>query len=194
MTLETPRVLAIVRHGETDWNLAKKIQGRTEVPLNETGKTQASAAGGLLAAYEDGAWQRLASSPLGRARETATIIGSALGLTDLHIEEDLIERDFGPAEGTLFDTLPAHASQLEIPGAEPRVELATRAAAAFERLLREGSRTVAVAHGALIRAGLSLLSGTEIPRIQNGEVWVLTQEASEAPIKLHNLGVAHPAA
>ncbi|NLA65050.1 MAG: histidine phosphatase family protein, partial [Leucobacter sp.] len=36
MTVSTPQVIAIVRHGQTDWNLARRIQGRTEVPLNDT--------------------------------------------------------------------------------------------------------------------------------------------------------------
>lgn len=52
MNSSVPRTIAIVRHGETDWNLARRIQGRTEVPLNATGRLQAEATGRLLASRE----------------------------------------------------------------------------------------------------------------------------------------------
>ena len=59
--------LFLVRHGETEWNRERRIQGRTDIPLNETGRAQARATGALLARRR---WDAVLSSPLSRARET----------------------------------------------------------------------------------------------------------------------------
>ena len=63
--------LYLVRHGETDWNAAHRIQGSTDIPLNATGRVQALATGRLLARRP---WDAIYASPLSRAYETATII------------------------------------------------------------------------------------------------------------------------
>lgn len=202
MTVSSPQAIAIVRHGETDWNLARRIQGRTEVPLNATGRAQAEATGRLLASEQVrsdwGAWSLTHSSPLGRAIETAQIIGTVLGFSDDRrqpiVDHGLWERDFGMAEGVFFDEAHAQWPNLEgIPGAETPSELADRTAEAFERLLNESPGSVVVAHGAMMRLGLGRLSGTEMPRVLNGEIWVLSRDcaAPHAP-RLTSLGTAHP--
>lgn len=202
MSLLPAPVIAIVRHGETDWNRARRIQGRTEVPLNAIGRLQAAATGRLLASAELrerwGAWTGLRSSPLGRAIETARIIGPQLGMADEpHIDDRLWERDFGPAEGLPVEEVHARWPGLSIPGSESLEALARRTADAFDRLLAEAPGSIVVAHGAMIRAGLSHLTGTEIPRVLNGEVWLLQRDRASVPgsgtIKLHSLGTAHPA-
>lgn len=111
MTSPATQTIAIVRHGETDWNQARRIQGRTEVALNATGRLQAAATGRLLASQEVreqwGDWSALLSSPLARAVETATIVGSVIGLAkEPRVDDALLERDFGPAEG-----VPVHEAQ-----------------------------------------------------------------------------------
>ena len=70
--------LLLVRHGETDWNAAGRIQGCTDTPLNARGRAQALALAGRL---RDERPQRLYTSPLRRARETgvwACVIGTAI--------------------------------------------------------------------------------------------------------------------
>lgn len=170
-------VIALVRHGETEWNRERRIQGRTEVPLNETGRVQATAAGTQLAALAAGSpqlrWRGLLASPLGRALETAELIAPSLGLGDPDIDEAFLERDFGPAEGLEIEEINERWPGLEIPGAESLSELAHRAASAIARVLDSAPHTVVVAHGALLRSGLAELTGADVPRILNGQIWLL---------------------
>lgn len=189
-------MIVLVRHGETDWNLAGRLQGRTEVPLNDTGRLQAAATTELLAAAAQDlgldSWAGIYSSPLGRAVETARIIGSSLGFDEPRIHPKLLERDFGPAEGLLVTEAQVRWPNLEVPGGETVEALAQRASNAFDRLLTEASGSIAVAHGALLRIGLSHFCGTQVPRILNGEAWLLTREGATSTPTLTSLGTGIP--
>ena len=59
--------LVVVRHGQTDWNKAGRMQGSSDIPLNDTGRQQAREAGKLLA-HNYGSWDFLGASPLSRAQ------------------------------------------------------------------------------------------------------------------------------
>ncbi len=87
--------LCIVRHGETDWNVAKRIQGQTDIPLNATGRAQA-----LAMAYNAGHhhFQALYSSDLSRAQETAQALTAHLDLT-IATTPGLRERHYGIFQG-----------------------------------------------------------------------------------------------
>lgn len=191
MTAATPRSIALVRHGETDWNIQRRLQGRTDIPLNMTGQAQALATAELLREYRQD-WAAMVSSPLGRAVETSQIIGSALGLAEPSIDEALIERHFGDAEGLLVADAQERWPELNVPGAESTADVAHRSAKAFDRLLSATPGAIVVAHGAMLRLGLSELCQLEIPRVLNAEVWLLTESAIGPPIA-RSLGVAHPA-
>ena len=65
MGFKSMRQILLARHGETDWNCAHRMQGHADVPLNETGRAQAKAAGARLAGLAFGA---VYASPLQRAR------------------------------------------------------------------------------------------------------------------------------
>ncbi|WP_067164740.1 histidine phosphatase family protein [Microbacterium sp. TNHR37B] len=82
-------ILRLVRHGETEWNALGLIQGHTDNPLNERGRSQAAAAGRELAGRE---YAAVVTSPLARASETARIIASALNVATFHVEADLAGR------------------------------------------------------------------------------------------------------
>lgn len=85
-------MLYIVRHCRTDWNELRKVQGRTDVPLNATGRKQAEE---LALRFADKDFAEVYSSPLSRAAETARIISGRKPVTD----ERLSERLFGALEG-----------------------------------------------------------------------------------------------
>ncbi|MGM9971586.1 MAG: histidine phosphatase family protein [Anaeroplasmataceae bacterium] len=91
--------LFLVRHGQTDQNKMKKIQGRRDFPLNETGKEEAKALG-LWLKKNNMKFDVIMSSPLIRAKETAQIIKDVLMFEqDVIINENFIERSFGECEG-----------------------------------------------------------------------------------------------
>lgn len=177
MTLLSSAPIALVRHGETDWNLARRIQGRTDIPLNDTGRVQARATAAALAAAGD--WHSVRSSPLIRAVETAQILAMGLGLSAPDRDDAFWERDFGEAEGMGVDEAKIRWPGLDdITGAEPLRPVAKRTALALERVLTTAPGSVVVAHGAMLRLGLAEVSGTEIPRILNGEVWLMFRTAA----------------
>ena len=156
-------LLYLVRHGQTDWNLQRRIQGSTDIPLNETGREQAARAGRLLARRH---WDVLASSPLSRAYETAEIIGSDIGLgtfgpPDIEIVPDLVERAYGEAEGLTDDELERRfPGDTPVPGRERRTDVATRAVAALVALgeRHPHAAIVVVAHGGLIRSVMNAVA------------------------------------
>ncbi len=91
----------LIRHGETDWNLEKRFQGRENVPLNGKGKKQAQL---LARRLKEKELTAVYSSPLSRARETAEIIGAVHGLTPCIVEK-LGEISFGSLEGKKYTEL-----------------------------------------------------------------------------------------
>ena len=97
----------LIRHGETRWNAAGRIQGWAPVPLSDRGREQAAQVGSALAA-DDGV-DRIVCSDLRRTHETATAIAEAIGI-DVETDPRLRERDFGIFQGlssaTFFERHP----------------------------------------------------------------------------------------
>ncbi|UYN84289.1 MAG: histidine phosphatase family protein [Microcella sp.] len=164
-------VFALVRHGETDWNRERRIQGSTDIPLNDTGREQARATGALLASRR---WNALVASPLSRAAETARLIGEHVGLSEPELEPRLVERDYGAAEGLTGSEIDArYPDGAEVPGREPREAVAVRAVDALHDLAARhpGEAVIVVAHGGVIRSVLeSVEPGRHRGMITNGSV------------------------
>jgi probable phosphoglycerate mutase len=164
MTLTT---FALVRHGQTDWNAQRRLQGSTDIPLNDVGRGQARDAVAVLSGQQ---WDAIVSSPLGRAAETANLIADGLGLSVARHIPELTERSFGPAEGLQAGP---ELDALRIPGgfrgAESEDEAASRGLAALETLAEEfrGRRVLVVAHGTLIRVSLSRAIGRTLDSVEN---------------------------
>jgi len=134
-----------LRHGETDWNRERRIQGSTDVSLNELGRAQAEAAAALLAGREIAI---ICTSPLRRARETVAIVNRRLR-RPVVVVEGLRECDLGCREGGVFGDWwhDWRACRSTPEGAEPYEAFLTRALAAVnEALLRPGPVLV-VGHG-----------------------------------------------
>ena len=163
-------ILTLVRHGETAWNYEGRIQGSTDIPLNDTGRLQARGIAETLAAEYAGREVVVVSSDLGRAAETADIIAAALGTEVSRRFPGLQERSYGEAEGmdapTFYDTYgPWHAA--DVPGAETWPVVRERALAALAEAVAsapDGVDVIAVAHGALIREVIMFATDGEFPR------------------------------
>lgn len=175
------KVLYLMRHGETDWNVAGRWQGHTDVPLNATGREQAHAVAETL---RHAGLRRVVSSDLSRARETAHIVATRLGIELVYVDASLRERAFGPFEGlTREECVRLHPvswqawreEQVAPEGAEDMATLAVRVVAGLRRVAEEVARDEAavlvVTHGGALRAALAQATGTQPPPIANGAVW-----------------------
>ena len=141
--------LTLIRHGETDWNRDRLIQGSTDIPLNDTGRAQARATAAVLRERLDGAAPAtIVSSDLARARETAEIIAAELAIAAPLTYRGLRERSYGEAEGVGIDEFRARWGDwhsAEVPGAEPWPALRERGIAALGRVVRDHLRATAPA-------------------------------------------------
>ena len=162
----------LVRHGETDWNRLGRIQGATDIPLNDTGRDQARATGEKMQGRK---WDVIVSSPLSRALETASIIASCIGLPEPTPVPDIVERNYGEAEGMTGPELEAfYPDDTPVPGRETREAVKVRVLAAMHSIAaaNKGKNVIIVAHGGVIRAVLQSTTGQAFlgERITNGSV------------------------
>ena len=192
MTTSTPtsRRLFLVRHGETDWNVVGRLQGRRDVPLNALGRIQAGRVGRVLP-HLAGDPKALAylSSPLSRAVETMRILRTSLDLPASEFPTDprLAEISFGQWEGQTWPEL-RRRDQLNVrkrdldpwnftpPGGENYGDLCDRVSAACAELEDDA---VIVTHGGVIRALLHVKAGmpaseAAVLPVRQGAVYVVT--------------------
>ncbi|MCL4766282.1 MAG: phosphoglycerate mutase family protein [Hyphomicrobiaceae bacterium] len=103
------RTIYFVRHGETAWNAARRLQGQTDISLNDTGRLQAARNGRVLKEMiRDFSALDFVASPLSRARETMEIVRGEIGLerSGFRTDERLMEIKFGHWEGCTWAELP----------------------------------------------------------------------------------------
>lgn len=91
-------LLGMIRHGLTDWNAMGKIQGQSDIALNDEGRRQARLLGERLL-QEPFEWHAVVTSHLSRARETGEILGKTLNIPVLEPDQRLQERAYGEVEG-----------------------------------------------------------------------------------------------
>ena len=169
----------LIRHGESLSNREGRVQGQADVKLSDTGRQQATAVASWCKSQSLHKKScELWSSPLCRARETADVIGTAIGLS-AQIEDKLVELNAGVFQGHLWDDLadrfPEDVAQwrsgdvdFQIPGGESRRQLAERGCHALQSLsCRPVDSMVIVAHGGVLTAALGLLVGREHPLLAN---------------------------
>lgn len=164
MTKDLPSLI-LIRHGETQWNVAGRLQGRKDTPLTANGVRQALAVGLRLAErIAEGESLDFWVSPLGRARQTASILADTWSIPfDRFVEAPaLAERSYGAWEGLahdeierdLADQYDAHSADpfdYSMPGGESRTALASRLEAWLDTLDR-GRHHVVVTHSGCLRA------------------------------------------
>lgn len=179
--------LYYIRHGETDWNLAGRLQGQRDIPVNARGRAQARQCGEILRDLLtrdaiDPAQLDFVSSPLGRARETMELIRAELELDSsaYQIDSRLAEVSFGQWEGFTMEELrqrwPDAAAERERdkwgftpPDAESYATMSLRVRDWYHALTRD---TVAVAHGGVLRGlmvQLDIASRAEAPFLDIGQ-------------------------
>ncbi len=152
--------LYLIRHGQTDWNLQGRFQGREDIPLNETGIRQAEECGRALAGEK---MKAVISSPLSRASRTAEIIADIVSAEQLMIEEQLTERDFSKVSGMTPKEREAFYASGEEDDKEPWDILCRRMISCINRYAEQyrNQNIIMVSHGASINAALSVLSEGE---------------------------------
>ncbi len=167
--------LAFIRHGQTDWNREGRLQGSSDIPLNDTGREQARTAERML---EDWTWDAVVSSPLVRARETAQIVAEGLGLPLGPAYPELAERDYGPLEGLPDQEVMARWPKRDYPGAEPLDAVVDRCLRALERIDADypESNVVVVCHGTIMKYTLIRLTGHPVDVVLNGTVSAIERD------------------
>jgi len=185
------RRVILWRHGRTEWNVAGRVQGQTDIPLDEVGRQQAEEAAARLASLQPA---RIVSSDLSRAADTAGALAARTGL-EVELDPRLRELAFGAREGLTWreswERFPTEM-QAWADGDETRIEGAethAQAGARLDQALREhieqlplGETLVVVAHGAVLRTGaLTFLGIAEQSWRQFGGLsnchWSVLQEA-----------------
>lgn len=169
--------IVLIRHGQTDWNIDRRLQGATDIPLNDTGRGQALEAAHNLHTYaqEQGTaftWHSVVTSPLTRAVETGQIIARALNLPVGRTYPGLAERSFRALEGQKSNPELWAAILAETVDIEPMADFLGRTDAALAQVEADypGQNTIVVAHGMLIGATLQARTGGELLIPVNGAV------------------------
>ncbi len=171
--------LIFVRHGETDWNAAGRLQGHIDIALNDRGREQARRNGLAIAEkFPDIAGFDFVASPLGRARESMEIIRATLGLdpTAFRLEDRLKEVSHGDWEGSTGEELLERTPDLVAQRLANRWEFVPPNGESYRLLLDRVSPwlatvarpTLVVSHGGVGRVLRAHLLGAELfPSITN---------------------------
>ena len=178
--------LIFIRHGETDWNAERRLQGHQDIPLNANGERQAAESGrsakkllGPKALAEGGL--RFVASPLGRTLQTMRLARTAMGLDAdaFDIDPRLIELTFGEWEGLTWPEVQARAPQaahwregdkwnFAPPGGESYAMLETRLRPWLDSVTGD---MVVVSHGGVARALMAMIGKLAPERAALADIW-----------------------
>jgi uncharacterized phosphatase len=170
--------ITFMRHGETDWNLAKKIQGIQPVPINTTGIRQIEQTSHFFRIQPGRSgfqFSQLITSPLLRARQSASICSEVLHVL-VCVQTDFRERSFGALEGKTHTELKLQFGIVDVEevedgryGIEPVSELDKRLARGIEILKTnyKDEHVLVVTHGSVIKR-IAALHGVQTDIIPNG--------------------------
>jgi alpha-ribazole phosphatase len=170
----------LIRHGETDWNKQQIFRGRVDVALNEVGLAQARA---VQESLKDIQIDKLYSSPLGRAFETARILLENR-TCEVETEEGFIDIDFGRWQGVshqkvkeeykdLYETWLAKPHMITFPEGESLEEVRRRSMKALEKVIKNhpGETLAIVSHRVVNKVMVCTILGLELSRF-----WYIKQD------------------
>lgn len=158
--------IGLIRHGETDWNAAGKLQGTTDIPLNARGISQAEDAAGFVSAQQ---WSHVYCSPLMRTRDTAAFFATAIGADAPRVLPAVIERSFGELEGEFVYQPDGSRTALDHPTVESEQAVVERVLNALRELaqMHPAENVLVITHGSVVRLVLQEVLGRTAPRISN---------------------------
>lgn len=145
-------IIGLIRHGSTHWNREGRVQGHTDIPLDEEGLIQANRLAERLSQEH---WDEIYSSDLLRATKTAEIVASRMGMSNLKYDVRLREMKCGLIEGTTLDERIIKWGEgwrdldLEMELAESVIERGTKCIEDISDKYR-GKKILIISHGALI--------------------------------------------
>ncbi|XP_057501660.1 phosphoglycerate mutase-like protein 4 isoform X2 [Actinidia eriantha] len=188
--------IVVIRHGETEWNAANRLQGQLDVKLNDVGRKQAAAVAQRLS--REPKVSVVYSSDLKRAVDTAEAIARSCGGLQVIKDTDLRERHLGDLQGLVhheavklcpkaYRALSSRRTNQEIPGGgESLDQLYDRCTSALERISgkHKGERVVVVTHGGVIRSlferaspsgqsGRVLNTSVNVFHLSDGDIWTI---------------------
>lgn len=154
-------IICLIRHGQTDWNKKKLIQGRINNPLNQEGINQVKEVA-LTLKEKDPNWDLIIASPLDRAIHSAEIIKEILNYqNDIIINNDVIEREFGEAEGqNITEEIYAKIKNDDVVNLEKSYELQDRAYNALLNIAKTypGKKILIATHSHFIKGFFTKIS------------------------------------
>ncbi len=145
--------IVLVRHGATEWATSGRHTGRTDVPLDDEGRAQASALGTRLAEWK---FTRVLTSPMQRARETCRLAGLADLADYVEVDPDLSEWDYGDYEGLTSEQIRATRPgwtvfEGGVPNGETIEEVGARADRVIARIAAVDGDVAVFSHGHMLR-------------------------------------------
>lgn len=195
-----PTVFGLLRHGQTEWNVEKRIQGYGDSPLTAEGREQTAQWLPTLQAYR---WDTIFASDLGRVRETVAILNNHLQLP-VDFDPRLREQNWGEWEGL---TLPfiqenyqaelarrvAMGWDFAAPGGESRQAVKDRTVAALreEAQRRPGRNILVICHQGVIKAALYHITGREFlpgedPLLHHNRLHIISlSDTGFSPVELN---------
>src|SRR5690242_2691048 len=162
--------LLLVRHGETDWNADGRLQGQTDRPLSDFGRSQARRLADELAEEK---LEAIYASDLARARETAEIVGERVGLP-VSLDPDLREKDWGTWEG--LTAVERDRVAFDGESTEAHQERMLRALRRISDSHAAGDRILVVTHGGSMRRVQTAVLGWALPVVENCGRWLCACE------------------
>ncbi|WP_068785275.1 histidine phosphatase family protein [Paenibacillus phocaensis] len=185
-------LVGLIRHGLTDWNAIGRIQGQSDIPLNDEGRRQAGLLGKRLKEEGEYRWDFVLTSNLSRARETGAILAETLGIPLYDPDSRLMERSFGQVEGMTLaerETLWGKDWDQHDLGQEKEAEIRERALSFMADLAERypSNNVLVVSHGGLLaQLYIALYQEKCQERIGNLSLTILEKNEQSWEMRLYN--------